>query len=152
MNFHFTSFKLCTLNIPLNDVTYLFSREILHYKCNLSHFNFTCVFFLKTLLSFSILHYTVTYVLSLKRNVTSVFFIFTTSLKNFNLHQFSAKILSENLTYVLLPLMILYVPIEIFKNWSYESKVPTKYPQIIYKNFFENLPLCLFVLKRQHIA
>ena len=94
MNFHFTSFKLCTLNISLNYVTYLFSRESLWCKCNLSRFDFTCVFFLKILLFFSMLHYTVTYAFSLKGNATSIFFIFT-SLKNFNLHQFRGKILSE---------------------------------------------------------
>ena len=45
-------------------------------------------------------HYTVTYVLSLKRNVTNVFFIFT-FLKNCNLHQFSGKIRSENVTWLI---------------------------------------------------
>ena len=152
MNFHFTSFKLCTLDISLNHVTYLFSRESLRCKCNLSRFDFTCVFFLKILLFFSMLHYTVTYAFSLKENATSVFFIFT-SLKNFNLHQFRGKILPEYVTYVLLPLIILYVPIEIFKNWSCKWKARTKYPQIIYKFFFSKIcHWCLFVLKRQHIT
>ena len=109
MNFHFPQLKLCILNISLNYVTYLFSTEILWCKC------YQVVLIL--LASFSWKSYTfflcstVTFVLSLKRNVTSVFFIFT-SLKIFNLHQLSGKILSENVTYVLLPLMILYVPIK----------------------------------------
>ena len=95
-------------------------------------------------------HYTVTYVLSLKRNVTNVFFIFT-FLKNCNLHQFSGKIRSENVTYVLLSSIILYVPIKSFKNWSYQWKERTKKPQTNYlKNFFRKfVTYVFFVLKQQ---
>ena len=93
-------------------------------------------------------HYTVTYVLSLKRNVTNVFFIFT-FLKNCNLHQFSGKIRSENVTYVLLSSITLYVPIKPFKNWSYQWKERTKKPQTNYlKNFFSKIcHLRLFCIK-----
>ena len=154
MNFHFPQLKLCILNISLNYVTYLFSTEILWCKC------YQVVLIL--LASFSWKSYTfflcstVTFVLSLKRNVTSVFFIFT-SLKIFNLHQLSGKILSENVTYVLLPLMILYVPIKKSKFSKCDLTTekcpphnpPHPPPQIIENSFFffENLSLMSFFKK-----
>ena len=110
-------------------MTYLFSAEILWYKCNFIHFGFTCVFFLKFLLFFSMLHCNICPFVKGKCYKC----LFHISLKHFNFRQFSRKILFENLRQVLFPLMILYVPIKIFKNWSYKWKVCTKKPNCLKK-------------------
>ena len=132
--------KLCNSHLFYRDFTLL---------CNFHRFDFTCIFFLEILLFF--LCYTVRYVLLLKGNVTSLFLILS-SLKKCNLHQFSEKIISENATYVLLSLAILYVsPIKIFKKLILKMKSALKNPILSKKYFFENFSLSLFVLKQQCI-